>query len=134
LVTTLGFVVFPLLWVASLLPIFDNGLNYSVHQSAREALYVPLEDRFRYQAKAFIDIFVMRFAKVFSIFLALGITVVFKDFDSLRWLSLLTAGVIALLIYFVFKATSIYREIVGISPKKKDNLKQFNEKPITVNT
>ncbi len=134
LVTTLGFVAFPLLWVASLLPVFDNGLNYSVHQSAREALYVPLEDGFRYQAKAFIDIFVMRSAKVFSIFLALGVTAVFTEFESLRWLSLLTAGIIGLLIYFVFKATGIYRDIVGIPVKKKDKLKQFDKKPITVNT
>ena len=55
-----GFVLLPLLWVGSFLSIADNALNYSMNQSAKESLYVPTSPVEKYQAKAFIDVFVQR--------------------------------------------------------------------------
>lgn len=82
-----AFATIPILWVGSLLNTADNGFSYSINQSAKEALYVPLKRSEKYQAKAFIDMFAQRFAKSLAVFISLGVTVVFTDFSSLRILS-----------------------------------------------
>jgi AAA family ATP:ADP antiporter len=85
-----GFLVAPLLWVGSLLNTVDNGFSYSINQSAKETLYVPTSQDEKYKAKAFIDMFVQRFAKAIAVVLSLGISTLFDHFASLRWLSVFT--------------------------------------------
>jgi ATP:ADP antiporter, AAA family len=90
LTASLGFLALPILWVGSSLSIADNGLNYSIHQSAREALYVPTAKAEKYRAKAFIDVLVQRFAKLIAVGLGLGLSAVFSGGDGVRWVSLVT--------------------------------------------
>ena len=90
-----AFLLFPALWVGSMLSTADNGFSYSINQSAKEALYVPTSEAEKYRAKAFIDMFVQRFAKAIAVVISLGITFMFKDIASLRYLGLLTLGLIA---------------------------------------
>jgi len=97
-VITMGstaFLVFPLLWVGSMLSTADNGFSYSINQSAKEALYVPTSDAEKYRAKAFIDMFVQRFAKAIAVLISLGITFAVTDMSSLRYLSLVTLVLLA---------------------------------------
>ncbi len=83
-----GFVLLPGLWVGSFLSIADNALNYSVNQSARESLYVPTTQREKYQAKAFIDVFVQRTAKVVGLSLILVLDgMIAANYSFVRWLS-----------------------------------------------
>ncbi len=89
-----AFLLFPALWVGSMLSTADNGFSYSINQSAKEALYVPTSEAEKYRAKAFIDMFVQRFAKAIAVVISLGITFMFKDIDSLRYLGFLTLGLI----------------------------------------
>ena len=84
------FMLAPVLWLGTLIPTLDGGLSYSINQSAKETLYVPTTVEEKYKAKAFIDMFVQRFAKTIAVGLTLVITVVFTDFAAVRWLSLLT--------------------------------------------
>jgi AAA family ATP:ADP antiporter len=91
-----AFMVLPLLWIGSLLNTVDNSLSYSVNQSSKEALYTVTTREEKYQAKAFIDMFVQRFAKALAVAVSLAVTLVFSDFGTIRWLSLFTAGVVAL--------------------------------------
>jgi AAA family ATP:ADP antiporter len=84
------FMVLPILWVGSLLNTADNGFSYSINQSAKEALYVPTTREEKYKAKAFIDMFVQRFAKAVAVGITLVITSIFTEFSSIRWLSLVT--------------------------------------------
>ncbi len=85
-----GFVLLPGLWVGSFLSIADNALNYSMNQSAKESLYVPTSSREKYQAKAFIDVFVQRAAKVGGLFLILLLDgLVADNFGFIRLLSVL---------------------------------------------
>ena len=93
---SLAFLAIPILWVGSLLNTVDNAFSYSINQSAKEALYVPTTRDEKYKAKAFIDMFVQRFAKALAVGVSLGIAAAFQDFSSKRWLSLFTAAVIAL--------------------------------------
>lgn len=96
LTVSLGYMLAPLLAVAVLIPTADGGFAYSVNQSAKEALYVPTTHQEKYKAKAFIDMFVQRFAKVIAIGLSLVITMIFTDFATFRWLALATVGVVSL--------------------------------------
>lgn len=91
-----AFMAVPALWVGSLLNTADNGFSYSINQSAKEALYVPTTPDEKYKAKAFIDIFVQRFAKAIAVVVSLGITAIFKDFASLRWLSVFTIAIVVI--------------------------------------
>lgn len=84
-----GFFILPILWVGSFLNTVDNGLNYSVNQSAREALYTPTSRDEKYKAKAFIDMFVQRFAKALAVGVALLMSSLFTGFSGVRYLSII---------------------------------------------
>ena len=85
-----GFLVVPVLLFGSLLNTCDNGFSYSINQSAKEVLYVPTTKEEKYKAKAFIDMFIQRFAKALAVGLSLIMTTIFSGFDGIRWLSVVT--------------------------------------------
>jgi AAA family ATP:ADP antiporter len=91
---SLGFLIVPSLALAAVMSCSDNALAYSVNQSAKEALYVPLGRQEKYKAKAFIDMFVQRGAKVLSIAIAL-VAAELVGIDGARWLSVLTLATLA---------------------------------------
>lgn len=91
---SVGFFLFPALLTGSILNPADNAFSYSVNQSAKEALYVPATREEKYRAKAFIDMFVQRFAKAVAVGLSLLMTTFFGGFSSLRWLSLIVAVIL----------------------------------------
>jgi AAA family ATP:ADP antiporter len=113
-----AYLLFPILWVGSSLNTVDNALSYSIQQSAREALYTVTTRAEKYNAKAFIDMFVQRFAKVVAVGLSLGVTMVFTDFSSLRWLSVLTIGVAVLWVFAARYAGRRFHEEEGEEPQK----------------
>jgi AAA family ATP:ADP antiporter len=110
-----GFVLMPGLWVGSFLSIADNALNYTMNQSARESLYVPTTAHEKYQAKAFIDVFVQRTAKVLGLLLILVLDgVVAKNYSFVRLLS-----VFVLILGFVWlrharKAGGRFEQMSGV--------------------
>jgi ATP:ADP antiporter, AAA family len=98
LLGSLGFLALPTLAFASLMSVSDNSLNYSINQSAKEALYVPTSRSEKYQTKAFIDMFIQRFGKVIAVGLNL-LVVAFISIANVRWLSL--ASITILLFWIV---------------------------------
>jgi ATP:ADP antiporter, AAA family len=82
-----AFLAVPTLFVSSLMVISDNGLNYSLQQTARESLYVVTSREAKYKARAFANMFVQRTAKGISILsvIALGTLGI-----PVQWLSVLT--------------------------------------------
>ncbi len=107
---SVGFLIAPVLLVGSALNTCDNGFSYSINQSGKEALYVPTTKDEKYKAKAFIDMFVQRFAKALAVFLSLGITMVFSGFESIRWLSLATVVILVLWIAAARYAGRVFAE------------------------
>jgi len=101
----------PILWVGSSLNMVDNFFSYSINQSAKEALYVPVSKNEKYQAKAFIDMFVQRFAKSIAVVISLGITMTLTDFSSLRWLSLITIVITIIWLYAAHYAGRCFKEL-----------------------
>lgn len=96
---TVGFLVVPGLLFVAMMSVSDNALNYSINQSAKEALYVPTTKDVKYKAKAFIDMFVQRTAKVVSVFLNLIFASVFVS--GVRWLSLVVLAMLGLWVNLV---------------------------------
>jgi len=96
LLGSVGFMAAPVLLFGSFLNTADNGFSYSINQSAKEVLYTPTSKAEKYQAKAFIDMFVQRFAKAVAVGLSLAISLFFTGFDSIRWLSLVTVIILVL--------------------------------------
>ncbi len=106
-----GFLVVPILWMGSLLNTTDNGFSYSINQSAKEALYVPTTREEKYKAKAFIDMFVQRFAKVLAIGVSLAITTYFSEFSAVRYLGFFTLAVVVVWLIAVRYAGRRFREV-----------------------
>ena len=94
-----GFLILPSLFTGSSLNTADNAFSYSINQSAKEALYVPTTKDEKYKAKAFIDMFVQRFAKSVAVGLSLILTSFFTTFGTIRWLSLLVAIILVVWIF-----------------------------------
>ncbi len=113
---SLGFAVLPALWMGSALNTIDNAFSYSINQSAREALYTPTTAAEKYKAKAFIDMFVQRFAKAVAVGVSLVITTYFTDFSSIRWLSLFTAAVIVVWVIVAHHAGEHFARVTERSP------------------
>ncbi len=86
LLGSVGFLAIPTLALVTFMSASDNALNYSINQSAREALYTPTTPDEKYKAKAFIDMFVQRAAKVLAVILNLGLTA--AVIADVRWLSI----------------------------------------------
>jgi AAA family ATP:ADP antiporter len=110
---SVAFMAVPALWIGSLLNTADNGFSYSINQSAKETLYVPTTRDEKYKAKAFIDMFVQRFAKALAVAISLGITAIFTEFGSLRWLSLVTVLVVVIWIFAARFAGREFRAKAG---------------------
>ncbi len=107
---SLGFLFVPTLLFATMMSASDNSLNYSINQSAKEALYVPTTKDEKYKAKAFIDMFVQRFAKVIAVVVNL-VVVAYVSIENVRWLSLVAILVIVFWIGIARFAGKKFEEI-----------------------
>lgn len=63
LLCSCGIFFAPVLFMAVLIKGSDKSLSYSINQSVRELLYIPIRPEIKYKAKIFIDMFLNRFAK-----------------------------------------------------------------------
>jgi len=108
-----AFLVHPSLWTGSLLNTADNGFSYSINQSAKEALYVPAREEEKYHAKAFIDMFVQRFAKALGVGLSLIATTWLAQLAMVRWLSLGTLALLALWVLAVIRVGRRFRSLAA---------------------
>jgi AAA family ATP:ADP antiporter len=93
---SLGFLAVPLFGVIAATFFADAALAYSLNQSTKEVLYTPTDAATKYQAKAFIDIFLMRLAKAVSALLILAATAWWlPDAHAVHWLGAFGAAVAA---------------------------------------
>jgi ATP:ADP antiporter, AAA family len=110
---SVAFLALPILWVGSFLNTSDSGLNYSINQSARESLYTPTTREEKYAAKAFIDMFVQRFAKAVAVGVALLMSIAFSDFAGVRWLSIIAIALTAVWIVAASWVGYKFKELTG---------------------
>jgi ATP/ADP translocase len=80
-----GLALWPVLAAAILLKGADKALGYSIGQSARELLYIPIPQGLKYKAKAFIDMFVNRISRAGGAMVLLLLFLPFRGDDSRSW-------------------------------------------------
>jgi len=112
-----GFLAVPVLLTGSALNTVDNGLNYSINQSAREALYTATTREEKYKAKAFIDMFIQRSAKAVAVGIALAMGVFIEGFESVRYLSFVTIALIGLWMLAARYAGRCFEELTEDAPE-----------------
>ncbi len=95
-----------LVGAALLLKIGENGLRYSLDQATRELLFLPVPERLRRKAKAFIDVFIQRGAKGLAALLLLPVTFGLMTAAQAGWFTL------ALVAVWLGVAAGTYREYV----------------------
>ncbi len=90
----------------------DKSLTYSLNQSVRELLYIPVSSDIKYRAKVFIDMFVTKFAKgLSSLFLLFFFTLLHFSIKQISFL------VIIFVLTWIILNLQITREYVGIVKK-----------------
>lgn len=91
-----GFLVVPAFPVVAATFFGDAALGYSLNQTSKEVLYTPTDEKTKYQAKAFIDMFLMRFAKGLSSLLILASLAWWlpRTPNGVHWLSALSAAIV----------------------------------------
>jgi AAA family ATP:ADP antiporter len=114
LLGSVGFGALPILWMGSMLNTADSAFSYSIHQSAKESLYVPTSWAEKSKAKAFIDMFVLRFAKALAVGLTLAFTVIVSDFSAVRWLSVVTVALVVVWIMVARYAGEQFDELARV--------------------
>jgi AAA family ATP:ADP antiporter len=85
---SIGYLVFPILLFGSLLNTFDYAFAYSLQQTAKELLYVPISRQEKYEAKAFIDNFWLRLGKGIAVLVVYFFSLEFAG-NAGRWFSAL---------------------------------------------
>jgi ATP/ADP translocase len=98
--------VAPLFWIAASTELVDHALNYSMHNTAKEMLYLPIDRSIRYKVKPFIDMVVFRFGK--GLAAILGILLLDMMQMTPRGLSLVTIPLIGLWLVVAFHARREY--------------------------
>ncbi|MFT5443717.1 MAG: AAA family ATP:ADP antiporter [Myxococcota bacterium] len=117
---SVSFLLVPSLIVGGLLSVSDNGFSYSINQSSKEALYVPTTVEEKYFAKAFIDMFVQRFAKAIGVGLNL---VVAANFKGVSGIQTLTYFVVPMLAIWAFASLNAGRQFKALEDESNSTAK-----------
>lgn len=114
LLGTLGYLAAPTLLFAAVMSISDNSMSYSINQTAKEALYIPLGPMVRNTIKNFIDVLIQRFAKVIGVAVNLAV-VPFRATTGLRWISLVSLVVLIVWVVTVRFTGRRFEELAALA-------------------
>jgi len=107
---TVGIAIWANLLLGILIKGSDKSFSYSINQSARELLYIPVAPEKKYKAKAFIDMFVNRFSKTTgAVILFVVFLLVPNDFKArIRAISLVSVCFLIAWIFLNLKVSKAY--------------------------
>jgi len=108
----IGIVAFASIIPAILIKASDKSLAYSLNQSVRELLYIPISVEQKYKSKIFIDMFLNRFAKgLGAVILWILLLIVPKE-SGIRYISLIVVFIISSWIFLNLKVGRGYADLV----------------------
>lgn len=127
-VGNVSLLIIPLFSLAAATEFYDASLNYSLNNTAKEVLYLPIDRSIRYKVKPFIDMVVFRFGKALAAILGIVL---------LDWLNfpvgILNVLITPLLVVWIVVALRVRREytmtIRTILQAKTDAAKSSAESP-----
>lgn len=105
-----AFVLVPIFWIAAGTELFDRALNYSLQNSAKEVVYLPIDRTIRYKVKPFIDMVVFRFGK--GIAAVIGIVMMDLLGASTRTLGFIILPMVALWLVLTFRLRAEYTKAI----------------------
>lgn len=101
-----GILMHPVVLTVALVAGYDGGMNYSLNQSTKEMLYLPVPREVRYRVKPFIDMVAYRFSKgISSILILFFVNILHFHY---RVVSFLLIPLIALWLYWIYKMRGEY--------------------------
>lgn len=103
----IGYMVHPALSTIMYVMLIAKALNYALYQPAKEVLYIPTSKNIKYKAKAWIDMFGMRFAKASGsgIFSVLGAATSLVGGTCL--------GIIAVWVFLASLVGNVYKKVTS---------------------
>jgi ATP/ADP translocase len=111
---------------AILIKASDKSLAYSLNQSVRELLYIPISPEQKYKTKIFIDMFLNRFAKgLGAVILAVLLWLVPRapgaqgGQGAIRYISLIVLAIIAVWVFLNFRIGREYANLVKSKLEKQ---------------
>ena len=111
----LAFIVYPVYGVISYAFLTIKCFDFSLFNVIKEMLYIPLKMEEKFRAKALIDVFMYRGAKVFASFFVLALQIFFSD----SVVSLLSWVNVSLFVIWCFVVSSIrdsYQDVSVLKP------------------
>jgi len=126
LLCSVGIGVFPLLGFAIAIKGSDKALSYSINQSSRELLYIPVLPALKYRAKVFIDMFLNRFSKAVGGVILLGLIYLIQrppftamGLSPLVWVSFVSGAFVLIWILLNLRISRAYVREVKTQLAKK---------------
>lgn len=116
LICSLGIAAYPGLIFAVIIKGSDKSLSFSLNQSVRELLYIPISSEFKYKAKIFIDMFLNRFAKSIG-----ALILLIFIFLNLNWqvrVRVVSAIIVVFILAWVFLNLKVSKEYTNIVKQK----------------
>jgi ATP:ADP antiporter, AAA family len=115
--------VAPILGLVRILKVLDNSIDYSIQNTARQALFLPTSREAKYKAKAAIDAFFMRFGDVLQagiVYAGTALGFVLSSFAALN---------VAFTVVWFFIAAALAREYKKRSDEtaRKEALRENEE-------
>ncbi|MDH7513429.1 MAG: Npt1/Npt2 family nucleotide transporter [Clostridiales bacterium] len=108
----IGIIAYASIVPAILIKANDKSLAYSLNQSVRELLYIPISPEQKYKSKIFIDMFVNRFAKGLGAVILWLLLASFPKTTAIRAVSLAVIGIIAIWTYLNLRGSREYANLV----------------------
>lgn len=116
---SIGIALFVSIVFAVILKGSDKSLSYSINQSVRELLYIPVSPELKYKAKIFIDMFINRFAKGIGALILLILVQVKIGIHSVKLVSFVSVILIFVWIALNLKVSREYVNTVKNKLEKK---------------
>ena len=117
LLCSLGIAAWPVLLLAIFIKGSDKSFSYSVNQSARELLYIPVLPEKKYKAKAFIDMFLNRFSKTVAAIILIVIYAFPAD-DPNRYIVRVTLVSVCLILAWIVLNLRVSKSYVSTVKEK----------------
>ena len=105
---TTGLLFLPILWLAAGTELYAVSLDYSLQQTTKEVLYLPIDRSIRYKVKPFIDMVVFRFGKGIAAIIGIVLLDVWHAPSSV-----LSALTIPVILIWIAVAWQLHREYVS---------------------
>ncbi|UCC40674.1 MAG: MFS transporter [Candidatus Aminicenantes bacterium] len=115
---SMGIYFWPAILFAVAIKSSDKGLSFSLNQSARELLYIPISPEIKYKAKVFIDMFLNRFAKGIGALILLIFIFVLPEAEWVKRIKIVSIATLVFILAWILINLKISKEYTNTVKQK----------------